>query len=135
MKQLDISRLPRQHPDCAVIGKGAVSSADKSPFREKPLLVEVAGAKHQASLQIYGGWGSVDISKAESLLESSFGKTLVPGYFSMPADKIILYGNGRYDGIAVIKSVVDTPYMDKLAVAPDLKSNGVGRTLMDAIKH
>ena len=73
------------------------------------------------------GFSKLNKDKIKSLLEDSFGKQLSPGYFD---DKVkeVLYQKD-YDGIAVIKSVDEIPYLDKFAVAKHCQGTGLGKSL------
>jgi len=66
------------------------------------------------------------------LVENSFGKTLVPGYFDLPVTAVVM--EPGYKGIAIVKQVFDIPYLDKIAVAPGFQKNGIGKQLWDYLK-
>lgn len=85
----------------------------------------------KVGLRVEDGWGNVDLHKVRMLLEGSFGKSLTPGYFFSPAKAVIL--DDEYMGMAVMKAVAGTPYLDKLAVSPDAKGSGLGKQLLDAV--
>ncbi len=80
------------------------------------------------------GFGSIDVARAASLLEASFGKRLSPGYFCKRPERV--YVAGDFEGIAVVRDIgAGVPYLDKLAVSPESQGTGVGRKLWENIKN
>lgn len=78
----------------------------------------------------------LDDSKKErlsSLIERSFGKKLVPGYFDMPIEGVLIEAD--FLGAAIIKSLNGIPYLDKFAVDPEWQKMGIGRGLWNHIKN
>jgi len=78
------------------------------------------------------GYGGIDLKKAKCLIERSFGKTLISGYFELPAGKVLI--SDDYLGIAIIKKLNGTDYLDKLAVSPEAQGRGIGKTIWECIK-
>lgn len=85
-----------------------------------------------AAIIALDGFCGLDKARVKGLLESSFGKTLAAGYFDKPAGMVYLAGD--YQGIAVIKTLGRFDYLDKLAVAPQARGEGLGRELWENIK-
>jgi acetylglutamate synthase len=82
-------------------------------------------------MAVSSGWEGIDIRRAKRLIERSFRKQLVPGYFLIDVEKVFIKGD--YDGIAVARRVCGSPYLDKLAVAPEAKGTGAGKALLDSV--
>ena len=85
-----------------------------------------------ASISVKKNYSSLDLEKVKHLLEQSFGKKLVPGYFEEPVKHVIV--DDEYKGIAIVKTVDGIPYLDKFAVDPDLQGNGIGKKLWAELK-
>jgi len=67
-------------------------------------------------------------------LESAFGRLLAPWYFDEKRI-ICLYLDGDYRGVAILTSEGGcVPYLDKFAVAPGTRGNGVARELWERLK-
>ncbi len=79
---------------------------------------------------------SLDYAKLESLIESSFGKKLAPGYggYVRPSYVCIAESDGEYAGAAIVEEFMPGMfYLDKLAVAPEHRGNGVAKSLWSII--
>lgn len=63
-----------------------------------------------------------------SLIKVVFGKSLPEGYDKQPIEKIYFTADRRAFGI-VTKLSDGTPYLDKLAVSPQLQGRGIGESL------
>lgn len=92
----------------------------------------ICGKGSGTAIIAQGGFDALDRARIKTLLETSFGKSLSAGYLDMPAGRVYLAGD--YLGIAVIKTLWGFVYLDKLAVAPVARGNGVGRELWENIK-
>lgn len=68
----------------------------------------------------------------KELLELSFGKELIPGYFDLPAEEVILGKGGL--GVAIVKSAFGEHYLDKFAVHPDHRGNGIAGGLWKELR-
>jgi len=80
-----------------------------------------------ANFAVSRAFDGLNTRRITALLEASFGKKLVPGYFSHPVESVILERN--YDAIAVVKKVRGFPYLDKFSVAKGAQGNGLGKAL------
>lgn len=78
------------------------------------------------------GYAGVDTGRVKALLERSFGKILIAGYFELPAHKVLICGD--YSGVAIIKKLAGIDYLDKLAVEPSAQGAGVGGRLWESIR-
>jgi acetylglutamate synthase len=86
------------------------------------------------SFAIKRSFEGIDTARLQSLLESSFGKKLADSgaYFASP--KIIgVIVEQDYLGCAIVKELDGHAYLDKLAVSPEKKKNGLGGALWKAL--
>lgn len=74
------------------------------------------------------GFRELDVAKLRDLLESSFGKSIKDGYFSTDQDVDVFLATS-YRAAAIVKSVMGTPYLDKLAVTPEAQGDGIAGSL------
>jgi acetylglutamate synthase len=82
---------------------------------------------HQYTLGQYSV-RDVDQDRAAALVKASFGKALVPDYFTtQDISNIILEKD--YRGMAVLQEHDGRLYLDKFCVDPALQSNGLGREI------
>lgn len=70
------------------------------------------------------------VNQAAGIIERAFKKTLKPEFWQTDFDKIYLVGAGA---VACIRDIDGVSYMDKLAVAPELQGNGVGKQLLETV--
>jgi len=113
----DIAHIP---PRLYRSGTSRFSTSHGAPLAE-------CSSKAPANLVVTKGWEGLDLREVRTLLQSSFGKTLSPGYFEDPAETVIVHQD--YTGIAVIKRIGGVAYLDKYAVAPEERGNGLGKEI------
>ncbi len=104
-----------------------------APFRAGRETLGEGIISAKPSLSVHEGYGTLDKARLKMLLEASFGKRLVMGYFGSPAEKVIL--EEGYLGAAVMKDLLGVPYLDKFAVVPEARGMGLGRAIWDEIKN
>jgi GNAT superfamily N-acetyltransferase len=92
-----------------------------------------AGGQKPGAMLLHGFEG-LDLARAKALIEASFGRELVEWYFTMQASPARVLVMPDYTGIAIIKGLGGADYLDKIAVAPEKKGNGVGKALWGAIR-
>jgi bifunctional N-acetylglutamate synthase/kinase len=118
-------------------GQGAANVSSRlcqtgpSQFSKATVLAE-SGLMAPKDLIITKGWEGLDLAKVKGLLEISFGKKLSDAYFSDPAECVIVQAD--YKGIAIIKRIDGVAYLDKFAVDPEKRGNGVGRDIWGMMK-
>jgi acetylglutamate synthase len=95
----------------------------------RPIAEGIMGSR----LAARNGFGGLDEHRLKALLEESFGKSLAPGYFGQPAERVILEED--YLGLAVMKRVSGVPYLDKFAVSPEARGRGLGRQIWERLKE
>lgn len=103
------------------------------------ILQELFTVKGSGTFIRYGGtfivkkdFAGVNIPKIKKLLEESFCKTLVDGYFEQPIEGVIV--DKEYTGVMIIKNVQGTPYLDKLAIAKSAQGNGLAKAMWSFVK-
>jgi len=102
------------------------------------ILKELFTVKGSGTFIRYGGnflikkdFKTLNTHKIKMLLEESFHKTLVSSYFNSDVDGIILEKD--YSGIAVIKKIDGSFYLDKFAIEKSSQGNGLGKTMWHLI--
>ena len=70
--------------------------------------------------------------RLRGLIESSFGRKLVNGFFAKPPHAVILEEN--YRGAAVLRKVQSMYYLDKFAVREGAQGEGIGSDLWEVIE-
>ncbi len=97
-------------------------------------LFTVRGAgtfvKRGTEVQIYTSYEELDRPRLTQLLESSFKKRLVPGFFDHPLLRVYL--EPGYHAAAIIEPSAVAPVLSKFAVDPLAQGAGLGRDLWDA---
>jgi len=85
------------------------------------------------AIHTYGGWEGLDTARLRRLIESSFGRALVPDYFETVTPSRV-YVSEHYRAAIVLTREGDMAYMDKLAVSDDAQGEGLGRAMWDAMR-
>jgi acetylglutamate kinase len=70
--------------------------------------------------------------RLRGLIESSFARKLVKGYFGKPPHAVILEEN--YQGVAVLRKVQTMFYLDKFAVHEGAQGEGIGSDIWEIIE-
>jgi len=117
-------------PDCA----GAVASVT-SPLNLLRELFTVKGAgtliKPGTAIERHDDYSTVDTPRLKVLLEASFGRRLVPGYFDRKPMAVFLEEN--YRGAAIVAQAPIASYLTKFAVDRVAQGEGMGRDLWEAL--
>ena len=78
-------------------------------------------------------WDEVDVDRLRGIIESSFGRELVPDYFERtPLHR--LYVSEHYRAAVVLVEVDGRIYMDKFAVHEEAQGEGLGRAMWDRMR-
>jgi acetylglutamate kinase len=85
------------------------------------------------AIHSYRGWDDVDTGRLRTLIESSFGRALVPDYFETVTPSRV-YVSEHYRAAIVLTREGSLAYMDKLAVSDDAQGEGLGRAMWDAMR-
>jgi bifunctional N-acetylglutamate synthase/kinase len=78
-------------------------------------------------------WKSVDRDRFAALVESSFGRPLVPDYFERTKPYRV-YLSEHYRAAIVLTRENGLVYMDKFAVSEDAKGEGLGRAIWEVMR-
>jgi hypothetical protein len=76
-------------------------------------------------------YADVDVERLQRLLESSFERRLVPGFFDRPP--LAVYLEKDYRGAAIVEPGPIAPYLTKFAVEPFAQGDGLGQDLWQAL--
>ena len=82
----------------------------------------------------FDSWDGVDRQRLAALIESSFGRQLVPDYFERtPLWRI--YVSEHYRAAIVLTLEDGKPHMDKFAVSDDAQGEGLGRAIWQVMQQ
>lgn len=96
--------------------------------------------KRGRALSVHQGLAGVSRDRIRSLIERSFGKRLDRGYFTgrnarrAPFRTVIV--DPDYKGVAIVRELDGLPYLDKFAVRPETRGEGIATDLWSMlVKH
>ncbi|MGH8042485.1 MAG: acetylglutamate kinase [Rudaea sp.] len=78
-------------------------------------------------------WNGVDRERMRALIESSFGRILVPDYFERTRPYRI-YVSENYRAAMILTMEDGLPYLDKFAVLDDAQGEGLGRAVWQVMR-
>ncbi len=81
-----------------------------------------------------GDWGELDLARLRGLIESSFGRSLVPDYFER-TPLLRAYVSEHYRAAVLLTDEAGTPYLDKFAVLDDAQGEGLGRAVWQVMRE
>lgn len=79
-------------------------------------------------------WSELDLPRLRGLIESSFGRKLVPDYFER-TPLLRAYVSENYRAAVVLVDEGGTPYLDKFAVLDDAQGEGLGRAVWQVMRE
>ena len=82
----------------------------------------------------FDSWEGVDVARMRELIESSFGRTLVPDYFDKTTPYRI-YISENYRTALVLTREEGFAYLDKFAVLDDAQGEGLGRAVWHVMRE
>ncbi|MHB1058322.1 MAG: acetylglutamate kinase [Rhodanobacter sp.] len=82
----------------------------------------------------FRSWDGIDLARMRTLIESSFGRTLVPDYFERTQPSRI-YVSENYRTAMILTTEGDLPYLDKFAVLDDAQGEGLGRAVWQVMRE
>jgi acetylglutamate kinase len=82
----------------------------------------------------FDSWDGVDRARMRGLIESSFGRTLVPDYFERTRPMRI-YVSENYRAAMILVEEGGLPYLDKFAVLDDAQGEGLGRAVWQVMRE
>ena len=77
-------------------------------------------------------WDELDLPRLRTLIESSFGRTLLPDYFEK-TKLLRAYVSENYRTAVILTDEVDGVYLDKFAVLDDAQGEGLGRAVWNVM--
>lgn len=78
-------------------------------------------------------WSQIDTRRLRVLIESSFGRTLLPDYFERTR-LYRAYVSANYRAALILTLEDGVPYLDKFAVAEDAQGEGLGRAAWQVMR-
>ncbi|MBN8922777.1 MAG: acetylglutamate kinase [Rhodanobacter sp. 68-29] len=82
----------------------------------------------------FESWEGIDRSRMRDLIESSFGRTLVPDYFER-TEPYRIYVSENYRAAMILTMEDGLPYLDKFAVLDDAQGEGLGRAVWQVMRE
>ena len=82
----------------------------------------------------FDGWDGVDRERLRDLIESSFGRSLLPSYFAQTAP-FRVYVSENYRAALVLTREEGVAYLDKFAVLDDAQGEGLGRAVWQVMRE
>ena len=81
----------------------------------------------------FDSWEGIDLARLRVLIESSFGRTLVPDYFESTTPRRI-YLSENYRAAMILTEEEGLAYLDKFAVLDDAQGEGLGRAVWQVMR-
>ena len=82
----------------------------------------------------FDSWEGIDLARMRELIESSFGRTLVPDYFER-TQPFRVYVSENYRAAMILTMEEGLPYLDKFAVLDDAQGEGLGRAVWQVMRE
>lgn len=79
-------------------------------------------------------WKQLDLPRLKQLIESSFGRTLVPDYFQKTT-LLRAYVSENYRTAVILTDEAEGVYLDKFAVLDDAQGEGLGRAVWNVMRE
>ena len=76
----------------------------------------------------FNSWDGIDLARMRTLIESSFGRTLVADYFERTQPRHV-YVSENYRAAMILTEEEGLAYLDKFAVLDDAQGEGLGRAV------
>ena len=81
----------------------------------------------------HDAWDGIDRDRLRALIESSFGRTLVPDYFERTRP-FRIYVSENYRAAMILTEEQGIAYLDKFAVLDDAQGEGIGRAVWQVMR-
>jgi hypothetical protein len=108
-----------------------------SPLNLMKELFTVKGAgtlvKRGTPIVRHESYAGLDLARLRALVDASFGRTLVPGFFEKAP--LAVYLDENYRGAAIVHPGGGAPYLSKFAVEPQAQGEGMGNDLWAALSR
>jgi acetylglutamate kinase len=82
----------------------------------------------------FESWDGIDLERMRTLIESSFGRKVVPDYFERTRPHRI-YVSENYRAAMILTWEEGLPYLDKFAVLDDAQGEGLGRAVWQVMRE
>src|SRR5690606_14640089 len=79
-------------------------------------------------------WEELDLPRLRGLIESSFGRSLVPDYFER-TPLLRAYVSENYRTAVILTEAEGVPYLDKFAVLDEAQGEGLGRAVWQVMRE
>ena len=79
-------------------------------------------------------WDQLDLPALKTLIESSFGRELVPDYFER-TQLLRAYVSENYRAAVILVDTAEGVYLDKFAVLDDAQGEGLGRAVWNVMRE
>jgi acetylglutamate kinase len=79
-------------------------------------------------------WHAFDCARLQALIESAFGRRLLPGYFDRTR-LLRAYVSENYRAALVLIEEGGQPYLDKFAVLDEAQGEGIGRAVWQVMRE
>ncbi|WP_147652053.1 acetylglutamate kinase [Vulcaniibacterium gelatinicum] len=81
-----------------------------------------------------GSWDALDLPRLRGLVESAFGRRLLPDYFERTR-LLRAYVSENYRAAVILTEEEGTPYLDKFAVLEEAQGEGLGRAVWQVMRE
>jgi acetylglutamate kinase len=85
-----------------------------------------------STVRVYRDYRKISKPRLRGLIEASFGRKLVNGFFRKPPHAVILEEN--YRGAAILRKVKSMCFLDKFAVREGAQGEGIGADLWEVLE-
>ncbi len=123
----DIQNLHQRHPQ--------LLTSVASPLNLLRELFTTRGAgtlvKTGSIIVVRQNYEELDYERLEALLESTFGRALLPAFANFPT--LGVYLEREYRGVAIVQPGVRGAFLTKFAVTRNAQGEGIGRDLWEAM--
>lgn len=85
-------------------------------------------------VQRFESWDGIDQERMRALIESSFGRKVVPDYFER-TNPYRIYVSENYRAAMILTWEDGLPYLDKFAVLDDAQGEGLGRAVWQVMRE
>lgn len=93
--------------------------------------------KKGRALEVHEGLAGLSRSRMRKLIERSFGRKLARDYFGARRQRVApirsVIADPNYRGVAIVREIEDLAYLDKFAVRPEARGEGIAIDLWEMI--
>ena len=100
----------------------------------QPVWVRVTRELGGEKVQRATAWEQLDLPALKTLIESSFGRELLPDYFER-TPLLRAYVSENYRAAVILVDTAEGVYLDKFAVLDDAQGEGLGRAVWNVMRE